>query len=290
MNVLDSINQFFARLLTTFRQLGQGRIWLLLFGYFFLYWILLFAHFKFLSPLFYSIVTAWTSFVTAYFPLPGLSEGMLQAFTHYPAHFALLPAYFGITKMTVGVVFEGLLVGAIAISFYRINSGDREGRERQVGSLWSRWPHLAAAWLVINGSMIVVGMSLPVVFESFLDGPRREIMFNLGVIPFAFMLIFAVFYNIFPLITIYRQNIFVASWESIKLFFRFPFTCFFFSALIMVIPIIISVILSNYSSVIIRQFDPELVFWLLSFGLLAEMISIFFWMSTSVQLLSNRDV
>ena len=105
MSILDSINRFITLFLDTIKQFGRFRAWAILLGYFLINWLILYAHYDFTSPLFYTLVTTWTNLIDA---------GNADAFTHYPAQFYHLSDFYGWAKFGVGVVFEGLVLGAVA--------------------------------------------------------------------------------------------------------------------------------------------------------------------------------
>ena len=60
MTILAGINRFIALFVETAKQLGRKRIWFLLFGYFLLNWLVLYAHYNFMSPVFSGFIRIWT--------------------------------------------------------------------------------------------------------------------------------------------------------------------------------------------------------------------------------------
>ena len=57
---------------------------------------------------------------------------------------------------------------------------------------------------------------------------------------------------------------------------------------VLVFPFLLSV-LAGQPGEIISRFRPELVYWLLLFGLIAEMFANFFWMGTAVRFLAESE-
>lgn len=287
MTILDKVNEYFGLLGTTFGQLFSWQVWKFVAPFFLLYGILLFAQYDSMSPWFFGAVTAWNSSLTMFFGWIGLSDSGLVAYTHYPAHFILLGTYFGWTKLIVGVLLEGLVFGLVANAFARKYYKSKGEEAFSVKRVLSRWPQLLLAWLTVNILLIVIGSYLPGLLGDLLDGPRRVIAFRFVVLPFTYLIVFSMFYFVFPLVVLFRRSFIGAVLDSFRLFFRRPFTCFFLSAFAMIFPILISTSV-GYSTYLVQQFNPEVVFWLLSIGLVAEMFSMFFWMSTSVRFLADH--
>ncbi|MDH4157989.1 MAG: hypothetical protein OEW00_12015, partial [candidate division Zixibacteria bacterium] len=103
MRVMGEINLFIGLAVDTLKQFGRGKIWLILFLYFLIDWLVLYAHYDFASPVFYTLISVWT----------GLVDSQRAAgFTHYPDQFLLMPYYFGWAKLLVGALVEGAFLGA----------------------------------------------------------------------------------------------------------------------------------------------------------------------------------
>jgi hypothetical protein len=274
MPLLDNINRFVMLFIDTFRRVGRWRAWLLLLGYFLVNWLILYAHYNFLSPVFYSVMTAWTRLI---------DPGSATAFTHYPAQFYYLADYFGWAKLIVGLVLEGLVLGGVV----RILSRDNAAFETQK-SLLVLWPHLVLAWLVINVLTLAAGLYLPELMRPLLDGPRRLMAFRLVFMPGIYSLILALFFFAIPAIALKGDNVFRGLMRALTIFRRNPVTCLLLSGIILAGPITLS-ILSGYASDIIEKFRPELIYWLLVIGLGTELLANFFWMGTASRFLADHS-
>ncbi|MCD6249793.1 MAG: hypothetical protein J7J98_05620 [candidate division Zixibacteria bacterium] len=274
MNLLDSINQFLRLFIGTFRQFGRGRIWLPLVAYFALQWLVLYAHYDFLRPPFYNMVTLWTSF---------FGSEMATAYSHYPQHFLLLGQFSGWAKLGVGLILEGLVLGMVAGMFHHRITGSEPGR-----SALNAWLDLVLVWVVINGLMLIAGMFLPGWLGSLINSPRRLLALNLGLLPFLYTLIFALFFMAIPMVMVRGYNGLKAIVESVGLFIRRPFTFFCLATTIVAGPILLGAIVSRPAG-IVDSFKPELVYWLLVASLVVEMIAYFFWMGTAVIFLNEDD-
>ena len=274
MNLLDSINQFLGLFWDTFRQLGRGRIWLPLLVYFALQWLVLYAHYDFLRPPFYDLISRWTTL---------FGSDLATAYSHYPQHFLLLGRFSGWAKLGVGLILEGLVLGMVARMFHHRFTGSESSR-----SALNVWFDLILVWVVINGLMLVAGMFLPGWLGPVLDSPRRLLAFNLVLLPFIYTLVFALFFVAIPMVMIKGHSGLKALVKSVGHFFRRPFAFFGLAVVILVAPILLGVIVSRPTG-IVDSFKPELVYWLLVASLVVEMIAYFFWMGTAVRFLTEED-
>jgi hypothetical protein len=274
VNPLESINQFLRLFLATFRQLGRGRIWLPLVAYFSLQWIILYAHYDYLRPPFYDLIYHWTNL---------FGTDLATAFSHYPQHFLLLGRFSGWAKLGVGLILEGMVLGLIARVFHNCFTGSEGGR-----SVWKTWFHLMLIWVTINGLMLVAGTYLLGWLGSLINGPRRLMAFNLGLLPFIQTLVLALFFTAIPMVMTRGMGALKAMIESVRFFFRRPFTFMAISTTILAVPILIGIVVSRPDR-IIDSFKPELVYWLLAASLVVEMIAYFFWMGTAVRFMAEDD-
>ncbi len=281
MGIVSGINRFIGLFVDTFKQFGRGRIWLLLFAYFLLNWLLLYAHYDFMSPVFYGFIKFWTGLFGSH---------QATGFTHYPGHFLLLPYFFGWAKFYLGIILEGAVLGATALMFYdSFLDVEKEDRSTFKATL-SSWIHLVLAWLVINGLIMLVNLKLPDLLEPWLAGsPRRIKAFEFVLLPFIYVVILALFYHVIPSVAVFRENFLKALRRSLCIFVKNPFTCFFLSLVVLAGPVFVS-ILSSRSGEIVQKFKPELVYWLLLAGLIVDVFFYFFWMGTAVRLLVDEEV
>ena len=281
MSFLKCLNQFIALFIDTFKMFGRGKIWLILLLYFLLNWLLLYAHYDFLSPVFYGLISAWTRFV---------SESNAVVFSHYPGHFLLLPHYFGLAKFGLGLIFEGLVLGIIAVYFRDSFLGVKGPDRRSARSIAASWIYLGMAWLCINLLTMAVTMYFPD-WLRFLhdDSPRRLLAVEFVIMPGTLALILALFYFAIPVIAISRSNILSGIAASLRVFARRPFTCFLLAACILAGPYLMSA-LAGRSGQIIDKFRPEMVYWMLLAGLVVEMVANFFWMGTAVRFLLEDEI
>lgn len=280
MGLIEGINRLIGLIVDTLRQVGRVRIWLWLFGYFLLTWLILYAHYDFTSPLFYGPVTAWTNL---------LDSQQATGFTHYEGHFLLLPYFFEYARLLFSVLFESLVLGAVAVLFYesfvRVDDDDRFS----LRSLVRSWIHLALVVAVINGVTLGVGRLLPELLAPVLAySPRRIQLFQWVVMPGIYAVILALFFYAVSAVAVYRDTVIGAIGRSLRVFFRNPVTSLVMAVLVLAGPIIISNLTAN-PQIIVGRFSPELVYWLLLFGLLINMIVNFFWIGLSVRVLVDEE-
>lgn len=283
MAVLKNLNQFLGVLLDTLKNVIRVKIWGVLLLSFAISALLLYAHYNFLSPLFYGLVRVITSSVAA------VTSGDADSFYHYPTHFLYLPWFFGWVKLILSVLIEVVFVAMAALLFYRRYNNVPASEARPLTSVFSSWPQLVLVALVFN--LLVTGVSLlvPGLMTDFLEGsPRRQLALELGIMPFFYTLFMAMFLLALPSVAVYRQPFHKAIVRSLQFFVRRPFSTFFTAMIILAIPILVSAA-ANHPDIIIDKFRPELVFWLLLIGLLADVVANFIWMGTSVRYLIDEE-
>ncbi len=276
MNSIGFINRFIGLFIETIKQIGAGKVWLVLFGYFFINWIILFAHHNFYLPIFYGIISVWTSL---------FGETYATGFIHYPGHLQFLGYFFGWGKFFFALFFEGIILAYVARLFYLRYSPQK----KFTTSLKKIWLHLVMAWILMNGILLLISTQLPPLVNGLIvNSPRRELIFNYGIIPFLYFLVFSLFFFVIPIIAIYEESFLKAVKRSLTIFIQNPLTCFFISFLVLLGPIVISFVTNN-PTIIIEKFDPELVYWVLIFSLVIDIFANFFWIGTVVRFLYDEE-
>ena len=204
-------------------------------------------------------------------------------FTHYPGHFLTLPYFFGWAKFYAGILVEGAVLGAVALMFYYSYIRGAEKEEKTVSNIVYMWFQLILAWLVINGIILLVNVKLPELLHNVLFGsPRRIFVFTNMVQPFLYVLTVAFSFFAIPLIALRQVSFARGLLESLKIFLKHPIMSFFLALTVMLIPLLLNLI-AGQQDTIVAKFRPELIYWLLFFGLLVDMVVNFFWMGTAVR-------
>ncbi len=264
----------------TFKLFGRAKAWFFLLCILIANGLLLYAHYNFTHPLFYSTITWWTELWDAQFA---------GGFTHYPGHFILLAYYYSSAKLFIGFLIEGGLLGAVALVFYRHIYSDIENSKLTIKSYLSNWMHLSLAWGVLNGILYAGYKFLPQIFADFLwSSPRRQMIFDYGLIPMFNILIVALFFFAIPYIAIYRTNVIDGLVQSLKLFVKRPLFILFLSTAILAVPLVLSAIMNN-TSVLVEKFNPSITYILLIIGLGVDLFVNFFWIGTAVNYLSDDE-
>ncbi len=280
MSIVDSINRLFSLFLDTFRQIPRGKIWVWLLIYFLIDWLVLYVLYDFTSPVFYGIVKLWTSL---------FSEQQAVGFSHYPGHFILLPHFYDWAKLAVGVIFEGLFLGAAALLFYenyvRIDPEDKFSFK----TLMPSWIHLILAFIIVNAVLVGINLVAPMFLREWLAGsPRRILLFEWVLMPGIFTFVLALFFFMFASVVIYRDNVIQALSRSLRVFIHNPVTTYILAGMVIAMPIIIANVTSNTTK-LVQNFTPEIIYWLLVLGLVIDIIVHFIWMGTSVRLLVEEE-
>jgi hypothetical protein len=261
LGIVEFANFYLALFLDCFRQLRQARTWLLLSAWFILLWLVLFAHYKFYSPFFLGIIQPWAEW---------LHGQKAIGFTHYPGHFLTLPMFFDWARFLFAVPFEGAVMGGLAVMFYEGYIGRRTlepASRRKLVFIW---------WL-------------PELLSSSLEkSPRRIFAFRYLLQPGLIIGIRAVLFFAIALTVIDRVNVLRGLVNSLVLFWQNPFRYIFIAAAISILPIALTITVQNLV-LASGGSRPELIYWLLMVGLVAEFVFYYFWMGISARLLLESD-
>jgi len=280
MNFVRTINRLISLFVDTFRQVGRGRIWLVLLVYFLLNWLVLYAHYKALSPLFYGPMKLWVG-------LFGAREA--TGFFHYPGHFLVLPFLFDWARMAVGLIFEGAVLGLVSLLFFDAFLEVKKPEASPYKLIRSSWLHLILGWLLIYGAMLALALWLPSVFGSWMQGsPRRMLAVEALLIPGVYTILLAALYFVIPSIAIYGDNVWEAVKRSLGLFRANPGTCLVLAFAVLIGQVVVSMV-AGRPVTIIEKFRPELVYWVLWAGLVVNALASFLWMGTAVRFLIEEE-
>ena len=279
MGIVAGVNRLILLVMDTLRQLFSGRIWVMLLSYAALQWLVLYAHYQFMSPAF-----GWLASITLQFQDPQRAA----AFTHYPAHLILLPGVFGWVKFAFGVLLEGLVLGMVAAEFLRRFRAPTY--QAAQGTFFWLWMNLAIVWLVFNGFTLALGAFVPDLLASELYSPKRIALFTFVIMPALFAVCAALFFYAIPIAVSTRRGAFYALGRALSLSIRNPITTLVLTGFIIAGPILISAISGVYATTIVDKFRPEMVYWLLVLGIFVEMISAFFWMGFASRFLADESV
>lgn len=281
MAFLRNFNHFLSILLDTLRAVGRGRIWLLLLGYAAVVALGLLALYRCFTPLTYpfsKVILALASFVGGW---------SAQGFYQYPSQFLVLPVAHSWFKVLLAIIFEGLILGGAALLFQKHYLG-AEGTTRRAKSLWSSWGQFILASLSLNLLLIALSF-VPGFLQGYLMGnPRREMIYELVAVPVVYTVLQGLFFFVIPAIALHGETFFQALARSFKTFFQRPLTCLFLAGAALVLPTVVG-LAAGHPDVIIEKFHPELVYWILLLGIVADMIFNFLWIGTAVRFLVDED-
>ncbi len=280
MSLVRSINRLITLFHDTFRQFGRGRIWVALGVFFLLNWLVLYAHYKPLSPVFYGTIKLWVDLHGA---------RVATGFFHYPGHFLVLPELFDYAKLVLGLFFEGAVLGLVALMFFDSYLQVKKPETSLFRLMLSSWFQLMLGWLLLNGLMLLVILYLPRYLVDWLWGsPRRIAIFEFAMVPAIFTFLLSLFYFVIPVIAVYGDNVFEALRRSVSIFRKNPLTCIFLALVVVVGQTFVS-IAAGRPVTIIEKFRPELVYWVLLAGLVFHVLASFFWMGTAVRFLIEEE-
>ncbi|MCX6835978.1 MAG: hypothetical protein NTW07_12800, partial [candidate division Zixibacteria bacterium] len=234
MALLERINQFIFLIVESLRQFAQWRIWAVLLPYYFLQWLVLYVLYIYPEGFLGGLVFRWAS-------LFGTDQA--AAFGHYPQHLLLIGGISTWAKLLVGLIFESLVLGSVAIKFQIRFTQGRE-LSASLRSFPMKWLNLTLVWLVINGIMLVAGQFLPGLIGPALDNPRRVLAFNYVVMPLVFTFIFSLTFLAIPSVVLFQDGALRAMGRSLKHFLQRPFTMFGLGIVILAVPILLGALAS----------------------------------------------
>ncbi len=281
MPIIADVNRLISLIIDTFKQMGRGTIWLILLAYLLLQWLVLYAHYDFSSPLFAGMMNGWVTLVNNDRAVP---------FTHYPSHVLLLPYYFGWARFFVGMLVEGTVLGLVAVLFANSYRRPAPADRLLLSVTLKRWLQFVFGWLLLNGVLLLVNFVLPDLFAPLITGsPRRELAFELGLLPLIYCVVLSFCFLIVPSIAVFGDNILQAIGRSVRVWRRRPVAIFVLSTIILVVPVLISAAVGR-ADVLVDKFKPDLVYWLLVIGIGADFFINFFWMGSAVGLLIDEEM
>ncbi len=280
MGFVGSVNLILALFDESIRQFRRGRIWLLLLGYFFLLWLVLHAHYRFYSPIFFGLVELWVE---------RFDQLRAAAFMHYPDHLVYLPYFFGWARVFISIPLEGAILGVVSVLFYRSYLGRRAADESSPSKLLFVWLQVTVIWVILSGLLLTVSDWLPGALEASLeDAALRALIFKYLFQPFLYLLIYSFFFFAIPYIAIYRSNALQGIRHSARIFFNNPITCFCLGAAVF-LPVVIVLVISHNSFDLAQRFGPEAVYQVLVIGLGISLLTYFIWAAVATRFLIDLE-
>ncbi|MFH2035887.1 MAG: hypothetical protein ABIJ45_05735 [Candidatus Zixiibacteriota bacterium] len=199
-----------------------------------------------------------------------LGDSRVDIMAHYPGLYLVLPSVFQYGKLALGILFEGLITGITVIAFLKIFAGSKYSG-LNIKSAIRQWHNLLLCWVVISAVLYALNSLIPPFFtEQMYGSPRRQMLFDLGM-----GLMTTIFYALFiyslPIIIISGRNFIAAIIKSLSYFRKYPIFSFFIALIAYLITLPAS-FLSARSETIVDKFTPEMVFYVLAFGLVLDLL------------------
>ncbi|UCD16874.1 MAG: hypothetical protein JSV44_10510 [Candidatus Zixiibacteriota bacterium] len=272
------LNRFIGLYLNIFRTLLSFRLWLPFLLYAILQFLVLLACRYYTHPALYSILSA---------PVSLLGERQAEIFSHYPGLFILLPTVVQWGKLLIGVIFEGLIIGIGSVLFMRRFDSAGTGPEDRVSAAFSRWMLLQVVWVAITIILLLINWLLPTMLSEYLIlSPRRQFVFGI-MLRLITVFAFSVFIYAVPSVMVYKNSIAGALKGSVLLFSRYPIFSFFLALVPYLLSVPVSYLLEN-TPAIVNKFAPVLVFYILTVGIIIDMIINYFVTGTVVKFLLDE--
>ena len=227
-----------------------------------------------------SVLMAWL-FTKPFLPVigPCVTEVAVfiagtEAVLHYPDLYGFLPSVFGWTNILFSILLEVLLIGTGFIMFAGYFKHERVGFFSALGAAKGKYFQLVAMWLFYTAVFLLLLFYIPKVFESRIAESPRAILALHILLRFVGYVILAMFMYVLPYILLDRERFISSLANSVRTFFKNIFSSYIIAVVPYLIALPFSVMLSN-PFLIVRKFSPELVFYLITGEIIANMFASF---------------
>jgi len=261
LGFIQKLNWLIELYLSTLKSAWKISLWAPFVVYSVLQLFLLIALVSYVNPGIHTILS----------PVISLAAGMgSPLFGHYPDLFLMLPMVFQWGKLILGIIFEGLAAGVTSLLFLKAFTSS-ERAQTAYKSSFSRWPQLVITWTCITAVLVLVNWLLPSVFSGLLEGsPRRVAVFDI-FLRLLTVFLYAIFIYAVPAVAAFQKSVWGAFKMSFSFFAKYPIFSFFLA----LVPYLLSIpttFLAAQSDVIVEKFSPELVFYILLVGIIADFL------------------
>lgn len=266
----------------TVRQTVKGALWIPLLIYALLLLVVALMHYHVFSPLTGPIIDAWANLV---------DSALASAFFHYPAHFMLMPYFFGQAQMLLNVFIEAVLFGMVIDMFIVLYRGRKPAFLESVGRAFRRYLQLTVVWFVVIGVLYLLNTYFFDIVDDVLGyslqaAPRRQTAAEFALRGFT-VLIYAA--CIFLLPSIMAGG--VSFWRRITRGFGVAARHPFVAVGLVLIPYLIGFVPSwalAHADKIVSNFTPELVFYLILISIGLDVIINFVLLGTAVKFFMDQ--
>lgn len=237
------------------------RLWLPLLVYTFLQFVILLIFKSYVSPVIYPILSPLVAL---------LGKTTATMFAQYPGLYIALPYVYQWARLIFGIAFEGLVIGLTAMLLLKYTM-PRHAADMTSRFVVNRWPGLLVVWTIVTAVIVAANIFLPELFRDYLAGsPRRVAAFDV-IMRLVALMLYSLFIYAVPSIIVYKNNIAGAFKTTFTIFFRYPIFSFFLALLPYLLTLPTSY-LTNQSGLIVSKFSPELVFYIMTAGLIIDML------------------
>jgi hypothetical protein len=266
----------------TFRQMRRGALWVPLLVQALLALGVLLMHYYIFSPVTGGIIRSVTNLINGdYAPL----------LFHYPAHFSLMPYFFGALQRIVNIFTEAFLFGIVIDLFLALYKGEKPILMTSVSVALKRYLQLTIVWFVVIGLLYLFNRFFPVFIEdvvgfSLQDAPRRRFMVEIiarGVT----IIVYALCLFLLPSIIAGGTSLLGAVGRGLKVFLMHPFVAIGLVLIPYAVGFFPSWILSDPTK-IVANFNPELVLYIIIFTIGLDVIVNFVMLGTALKFFMDR--
>ncbi len=259
------------------RQMRHAAVWTPLLVQGLIAFALAAMHYYLFSPITGPLLSGWVRLVA-----PEYSS----SFFHYPAHFVLMPYYFGYARLLAGLFTEALLFGAVIDLFVSLYRGEPPLLLTSFRKAAGRYLRLTLVW----GVVIIVLYLLNRYFFDFLQGvlgyslesaPRRQVAMT-AVLHGLTVLVYAPCLYLLPSIMLGGDSLGALIRKALGTSLRHPFA----TIGLVLLPYLVGLPASwaaTESAKIVSSFTPEMVYILIVISIAVDVPVNFVLLGTSVK-------
>jgi len=277
LSIIDKLNRFIGLYIFAVKSFFKGAAWFPFVVYGLIQLMVLIILVNHINPILNPILA----------PLVALAGGdSTDLFYHYPTLYLMLPLIYNWFKLAVGVIFEGLFSGFTVILILKIIDAAKFGK-LNFSFVRRRWFQLAIVWTAITAIILAVIQFFPSLFAEQIAASikiRTIVRVAMGIIQVG---LFSILMYIIPYYIISAGSLGTAVRKSFTAFAQNPIFSFFLALVPYLFTVPVSFAIDNTPK-LMEKFSPELIFYILSFGIFMEFLANYLLIATLTKFLSDE--
>jgi len=265
----------------TFKLMIRGVLWLPLLIQAVIAVLLAVVFYNIFSPVTGWLVSGWVELV---------KSDYARAFFHYPNQFVLFPYYFGNARLLINILIEAFLISITIDMMIALYRGTRPAFAQSFKNALHLYGKVTLVWLALNAILYFVNMYFFDILEgvgfSLANAPRRQMAASV-VLRTLTILIYMPFIYMLPSIVAGGVSFGQAIGRGFRTFIRHPFVAFGLVVVAYLVGLPFSLAASE-SETVVKNFYPEMVFYLVLISIGVDMIVNFLLLGTSVKFFMDQ--